>query len=220
MRLHGSKLPDPYVLNLRLTKMEDADGRAKSIKKPKIRRRRGGGAGGRYKRPEPETSSSEAEQLISERDGYDDEPNIVPRGEEADPDKDMSATEKELRELEDEEVRRTNAYPSALNTIGSIHQRRWYLSLERPECGFVETRRQGRSVWDRKRGDAASAASSELEPTQHVQGEGAQPLSYPFYVRGVEHERSVVTGRTAEDIMRDEGVRGFIRRKGWMPVLN
>jgi hypothetical protein len=36
----------------------------------------------------------------------------------------LSAIERELRELEDKEVRRTNAYPGASNTIGSVHQQR------------------------------------------------------------------------------------------------
>lgn len=41
----------------------------------------------------------------------------------------------------------------------------------------------------------------------------------PFYVRGPEVERSVVTGRRGQDVLEDEGVEGFITRKGWRAVL-
>ncbi|KAL8876217.1 MAG: hypothetical protein Q9192_008902 [Flavoplaca navasiana] len=36
---------------------------------------------------------------------------------------------------------------------------------------------------------------------------------------GRDHERSVVTGRTADEVMEDEGVEGFTGRKGWRAVL-
>lgn len=35
-----------------------------------------------------------------------------------------------------------------------------------------------------------------------------QRLSYPFYVRGVEHERSMVTGRRGQYAVRDGGCSG------------
>lgn len=41
----------------------------------------------------------------------------------------------------------------------------------------------------------------------------------PFYVLGREVERSVVTGRTADEVMSDEGVEGFVGRKGWRAVI-
>ncbi|KAJ3552139.1 hypothetical protein NPX13_g11184 [Xylaria arbuscula] len=41
LQLHGSRLPTPYVLYLRLTREEDAAGRARSTRTPKTRRRRG-----------------------------------------------------------------------------------------------------------------------------------------------------------------------------------
>lgn len=40
----------------------------------------------------------------------------------------------------------------------------------------------------------------------------------PFYVMGREIERSVLTGRTADEVMADEGVEGFVERKGWRAV--
>lgn len=43
--------------------------------------------------------------------------------------------------------------------------------------------------------------------------------SEPFYVRGPEVERSVVTGRLGREVLEDEGVEGFIPRRGWRAVL-
>lgn len=117
----------------------------------------------------------------------------------------VSALEREIAEQEDEEVRLTNAYPGATNNIGSIHQRRWYLSMDRYASGFrplpIENRSQGgRRMWTRRR-------------------EGKILLGFePFLVMGRELERSVVTGRTADELMADEGVQGFVGRKGWRPV--
>ena len=41
----------------------------------------------------------------------------------------------------------------------------------------------------------------------------------PFFVSGREVERSVVTGRLADEVLRDGGVEGYVARKGWRPVL-
>lgn len=41
-----------------------------------------------------------------------------------------------------------------------------------------------------------------------------------FVVRGREVERSVVTGRTGEEVLRDEGVEGFVGRGGWRGVVD
>ena len=38
----------------------------------------------------------------------------------------------------------------------------------------------------------------------------------PFFVRGREVERSVVTGRTAGDVLRDGGVEEWKGRGGWI----
>ncbi|OAA46928.1 ABC1 domain containing protein [Metarhizium rileyi] len=201
LQLHGSKLPETYVLNIRLTKTEDAEGRAKRHKGPPRKRRR-------VERVEPETSSE-----TDFNDGGED--SVIPQGKEAEG-RDVSAVvDREVQELEDAEVRRTNAYPGASNTIGSIHQRKWYLSLDREACGFEERREGGKTVW---RLPSTSASAPPLAPKSEK--DMMRRLSFPFYVRGIEHERSVVTARTGEDILRDEGVQRFIRRKGWLPVLN
>ncbi|KAF9774487.1 hypothetical protein IL306_007507 [Fusarium sp. DS 682] len=197
IRLHGSRLPDPYVLNLRLTRSEDVASRVRSGRTPQKRRRRH-----TQTETQPETSDEE--------DSGNEECEYVPTNTDAGANtENLSAMEREICELEDEEVRRTNAYPGASNTIGSVHQRRWYLSLDRPACGFVEKRTKGHSVWELKDG---------TESESEARDNGC--LSYPFYVRGVDHERSVLTGRRGADILKDEGVHKFIQRKGWKPVLN
>ncbi|KAH6960655.1 DNA polymerase ligase-domain-containing protein [Fusarium avenaceum] len=196
LRLHGRRLPDPYVVNLRLTKSEDVAGRVRSGRTPRKRRRRG---------VQMDTQPETTDEDESDVDESEDVPTNVDESTDA---KGLSAMEYELRELEDEEVRRTNAYPGASNTIGSIHQRRWYLSLDHPGCSFLEKRTNGRSVW-------------ELQNSREIRDEETENgrLFYPFYVRGADHERSVVTGRYGGDILKDEGVDKFVQRKGWRPVL-
>ena len=117
-------------------------------------------------------------------------------------DADASAIEQELAEQEDEKIRLTNAYPGATNSINSIHQRTWYLSMDRQASGFVPHKhRDGTREWVQKQ-DGKSSLGFE-----------------PFFVRGREIERSVVTGRLAEEVMSDEGVKGYVGRKGWRPIL-
>ena len=41
----------------------------------------------------------------------------------------------------------------------------------------------------------------------------------PFFVRGRDVERSVVTGRTGGEVLADEGVEGFVGKKGWRGVV-
>lgn len=109
----------------------------------------------------------------------------------------------EIEEQEDEQVRLTNAYPGATNSINSIHQRKWYLSMDRHASGFMPlTDSDGVRRWERRR-----------------DGDGRLLGFEPFFVKGRDHERSVVTGRTADEVMGDEGVEGFTGRKGWRAVL-
>ncbi|OBT78296.1 hypothetical protein VF21_02992 [Pseudogymnoascus sp. 05NY08] len=111
------------------------------------------------------------------------------------------ALEWKRKEVEKREVRRVNAYPGAENTIGSLYQRKWFLCLDREGSGFCKADRDG--VWERRKGEGGALEGFE-----------------PFYVRGVEEERSVVTGMKAEHVMRDAGVVGFVRRKGWRAILD
>lgn len=215
LKLHGARLPRTYVVNLRLTKNEDAAARAKAAarwsEKPRRRRRRGSQVQKNKTKKQshtgPDTSSSSSSNS-SGGEGAEETYNDGSRGKSAEG---LSEMEKELRELEDEEVRRTNAYTGAVNTIGSVHQRKWFLSLDRETCGFVRTKKEGRVWWERKAGHHDDMSRGE---------EASDRLKWPFYVRGPEHERSVVTGRLGADLLRDEGVVGYIGRKGWRPILN
>ncbi|KAG5950184.1 hypothetical protein E4U53_005408 [Claviceps sorghi] len=213
IRLHGSKLPGNYVLNLRLTRVDDEKGRAKNARGPTRKRN------SRRRRDQESSSARDDSSDVQQNrdDDDDDEKNLVPK--ERDDSGGISSTERELRELEDAEVSRTNAYPGATNSIGSIHQRKWYLSLDRTASGFVPRRaKTGKVIWT----SAADADEDTKRAGIHQDDDRKrmQRLSFPFYVRGVECERSVVTGRRGDDVLRDETVDGFIHRKGWRPVLN
>ncbi|KAF6814744.1 hypothetical protein CPLU01_14328 [Colletotrichum plurivorum] len=200
VRLWGSKLPKGYVLNLRLTKGEDLEGRRKSertLGRPARKRRRGGGK----KEVLIETSEEEGDEE-GEEDVVPDPSSGAGEGE-----KGLTDVDRELRELEDEVVRQTNAYKGAENSVGSVHQRRWYLSLDREASGFVRKVVDGKRVWVPK---------EERVEDSNESGR----LRFPFYVGGPDVERSVVTGRLGQEVLWDEGVTGFVKRKGWKPVLN
>ncbi len=110
-------------------------------------------------------------------------------------------------EAELETIRVTNTYPGgATNTISSIHQRRWFLTLDRHNSGFVPQLHEdsGHRTWVR----ACSRAD-----------DGARDASDTFHVLNREVERSVVTGRLAAEILADEGVEGFVPRGGWRAVV-
>lgn len=231
LRLRGARLPRNYVINLRMTREDDAVGRARAArateKSPLPRRRRGEGGGGggpqqqRQQQPQDQARrkrwrpniSSDTSSSGSEEEEEGEEEGREPGGDE---DAGLSAMDRELRELEDAEVRRTNAYPGATNSIGSVHQRRWFLSLDAAACGFERTRRDGGRVWWEPPG---SEEGIKDEADEENNNEDSR-LRWPFYVLGPEHERSVVTGRLGADVLRDEGVVGYVGRKGWRPILH
>ncbi|CAJ2500504.1 Uu.00g033570.m01.CDS01 [Anthostomella pinea] len=246
LRLHGTRLPPNYVLNLRLTRGEDATGRARSANSrtgQKRRRRRVGpdpsskGKSKGKKTREPATSSdSEPPDYDHPKSGHpssSSKPGSIPGQEAGNDDGAVGEDEAEIvnapaeadqegvsaMEREDEEVRRTNAYTGATNSIGSVHQRRWYLSLDREACGFVKLRREGRIVWEPGAGVGSGGSTAGLDSVERKEGGDGGRLSFPFYVRGAEAERSVVTGRLGAEVLRDEGVVGYVGRKGWQPVL-
>lgn len=106
-------------------------------------------------------------------------------------------------------IRLHNAYPGATNSINSIHQRKWYLSLDREACGFRPTNRIefGRRVWER--------------PSTDDDGGSLNLGGFaPFYVRGRDVETSIVTGRLAKDVASDEGLVGYKPRGGWRAVTD
>lgn len=226
LQLHGARLPRTYVVNLRLTRNEDAAGRAKAARaamkkrKGETPRRRLPLRKQKSRKNGPDTSSSGEDAEGAEDGGEEEGEEATKEGHGGPRGKDgaaagLSEMERELRELEDEEVRRTNAYTGAVNDIGSVHQRKWFLSLDREACGFEKMRRDGRAWWERRREEGGEEGEEEGEGE-----EGGERLEWPFYVRGPEHERSVVTGRLGADILRDEGVVGYVGRKGWRPILH
>lgn len=105
----------------------------------------------------------------------------------------------------DATIRAENAYPGSINTIGSIHQRRWFLTLDRANSGFK---------------DEPGSGPAGKRWVRRLDANHRQMLGFePFYVRGPEAERSVVTGRLGREILEDEAVQGFLPRRGWRPVL-
>ncbi|KAI1090362.1 DNA polymerase ligase-domain-containing protein [Rostrohypoxylon terebratum] len=194
LRLNGTRLPPNYVLNLRLTKEEDVAGRIKSTRAYATTKARCFVIMGKGSDPDSDVDESEivnapVEQAEAGNGG-------------------ISPMEREIRELEDEEVRRTNAYPGAVNLIGSVHQRRWHLSLDREACGFTRKRKDGCVFWELDRGEHPT---KEKEGDDEVGNNGR--LAFPFHVRGVDVESSVVTGRKGADVPRDEGVEGVTQEQ-------
>ncbi|KAF7188464.1 hypothetical protein HII31_10126 [Pseudocercospora fuligena] len=177
LRLHGTKLPEGYTIALRLP---SANNKAAQPKKPRRKRRRMDPA--KIVQTAATTSSegeSDAEAVSSA--SRDDMPDA----------NDMEAANAS-EDDENEVMRSNNAYTGASNTIGSIHQRHWFLTLDRSNSGFTKAR-------------------SGPDAGRWVGGDA-------FFVRGRDHERSVVTGRLADDVMADEGVEKFVGRKMWRPI--
>jgi len=167
LRLHGIRLPHNYTVILRLPSNE-------IIKKPTARRRRGRSQRSSATRT-PATSSDEA--IVADASVHE---------EVADQDLDTDTEE-------DDQTRTTNAYPGSTNDIGSVHQRRWFLQLDRQGSGF--------------------------SPDTSVSGRGKWTGGFnSFLVRGRDHERSVVTGRLARDVESDEGIEDFVGRGGWTGI--
>jgi hypothetical protein len=118
---------------------------------------------------------------------------------------------REIAEKEDAQTRATNAYRGASNTIESVHQRKWFLLLDKTASGFVRTKDEdGKTKWVRGRNQTGSGGSE----SERLGG------FEPFVVAGRDIERSLVTGRLAQDVLRDEGVVGYKGRAGWRPIVN
>lgn len=114
----------------------------------------------------------------------------------------------------DHQIRLSNAYPGATNDIGSVHQRRWFITLDRPNSGF-RPEPTGSSG-----GSGSGSGKKKKQWVRRPSADGQRLLGFePFYVRGPEYERSVVTGRLGREVLHDEGVEGFVPRKGWRPVV-
>lgn len=180
MRLHGTRLPHGYTIFLRLPSTNDT---GKQPRKPARKRRR--------KVPDSEPRQMDRNEL-----------NGSDKGETTSAIEDIEAGVASDDD-EDEMIRQNNAYPGASNTIGSIHQRHWFLGLDRSNSGF----RKARSGPDEDRWVRTTRQDGTLGGFE------------PFIVRGRDHETSVVTGRRSEDILGDEGITNFMGRKMWRPII-
>ncbi|KAM3425032.1 hypothetical protein BST61_g7001 [Cercospora zeina] len=178
LRLHGARLPQGYTIALRLPSHND---RSSQPKKPVRKRRRINPA-----------KTRETDIATSSEDDSDTRTKVTSTQEEALEDDHLDAANAS-EDDGDATIRANNAYTGATNTIGSIHQRHWFLTLDRPNSGFQKSR----------------SGSDE--------GRWVGPWE-TFYVLGREHERSFVTGRLADQVMADEGVKRFIGRKMWRPI--
>lgn len=194
LRLHGSRLPKNYTISLRLSSENDNEARARPITKKRRRRNRLPStktnrtpSTSRSPSPDTQTARPMPQAFVSENRHKED----VDEGHSA------SASDSESA---DAKTRLTNAYPGATNSVGSIHQRRWFMSLDRPNSGFFQDKIE--KTWKRAEGSG------------NLRGFDA------FHVRGPEAERSVVTGRTGNEVLEDENVTGFMPRRGWRPILN
>lgn len=180
LRLRGTKLPQNYVVSLRLPSAND---KSAQPRKPRHKRRRTDPAQKAAKTSAP-TSDTESDAAST--------PELAD-GESAVNDE-ASAAAQASEDEEDATIRANNAYTGSLNTIGSVHQRHWFLTLDRTASGFRKSRR----------GSDAGRWVGEWEP---------------FYVLGRDHETSVITGRMADEVMADEGVDKFVGRKMWRPIV-
>ncbi|KAL1961054.1 hypothetical protein VTO42DRAFT_4942 [Malbranchea cinnamomea] len=198
LRLHGTRLPPGYTITLRLTSSNLA---AANRDQPVRKRRRKAVKSEPARTPSPETSDDDDGDLPSRSPSTSGpapgQKTPAEMGTHSDAD-------------EDENIRRTNAYPGAVNSISSVHQRRWFLSLDRINSGFEKQAYHDAGTWKQR---WVRKKVEEEDGTMRSLGFD------PFYVRGPDVERSVVTGRLGSDVLKDEGVTGLVGRRGWRPVL-
>ncbi|PSK50460.1 hypothetical protein B9Z65_404 [Elsinoe australis] len=191
LRLHGTRLPPDYTIAMRLPRQNY---RGKQPGPPKRRRRK---KEPQAKAPEPETTDSDTSISTSSTatSSANEETAKLKEAAAASDDEDRDAVEREL-------TRANNAYPGATNDIGSIHQRQWFLSLDREASGFVKERSgPDKGRWVRTKTDDGTMGGFET-----------------FFVQGREVERSIITGRMAMDIMDDAGMKGYKGRKMWRAI--
>jgi len=183
LRLHGTRLPSGYTIALRLPSSNDS---RTQPRKPRTKRRRLG--------PAKAAEIAKQRTLVEDGGTSDDEPMLEGEVTDTAPvhetNGDAALASEGEGEDEDATIRTNNAYPGATNTIGSVHQRHWLISLDRKTSGFERG-------WNGRWKDGWE----------------------PFFVKGRDVERSVVTGRLADDVMSDEGVEKFVGRKMWRAIL-
>lgn len=86
------------------------------------------------------------------------------------------------------------------------------MNLKRAASGFVPHLKNGKVVWRASAEDVgaeANAGANRSDIRKNLENPvQLQRLLHPFYVRGVEHERSMVTGRRGQYALRNEGCSG------------
>ncbi|KAJ5935249.1 hypothetical protein N7466_004796 [Penicillium verhagenii] len=198
LRLHGTRLPKDYTVILRMDKGTDY---TRTNRKGPKRRRKPVGPGHIAQRP-PSTSDSDIEP--TSESAHESAAKTPQTG-------DAEATHSDNDV--DIQIQTNNAYPGSTNTIGSIHQRRWYLSMDRTNSGFTLVKPRNE--------DGITPSSSKKRVWVRTRSrDGTVGGFEPFFVHGPEVERSIVTGRLGKDVLGDEEVEGFVPRRGWRPVLN
>ncbi|RJE17454.1 hypothetical protein PHISCL_10209, partial [Aspergillus sclerotialis] len=172
LRLHGTRLPKNYTITLRLDK---ASGFSKPVHLPQKRKRR------RLQSTRAVNSRRQSTSSPSLSPPPANSYETQPKDQHTDPEDSSETNAPASSDTEtDHQIRINNAYPGSTNTIGSIHQRRWFITLDRENSGFVpeNSTGSGKKTWVRKR----EPRTGELMGFE------------PFYVHGPDVERSVVTG--------------------------
>ncbi|KAG8625441.1 hypothetical protein KVT40_007192 [Elsinoe batatas] len=191
LRLHSTRLSKNYTLALRLPRQNFRHNQPRA---PKRRRRHDPSP--KPKPSSPETTASDTDTSLTSTStapsSIADEKADLKAAAAASDDEDSARDERERGR-----IRETNAYPGATNDIDSVHQRQWFMALDREASGFVK--RKG--TWERREGRDGELSGFEK-----------------FVVGGREVERSIVTGRLAGEVMEDAGVKGFRGRKMWRAI--
>jgi len=217
LRLHGTKLPSGYTLALRLTQ---DNYRSEQPKKPSKRRKRQAPGARKVQDYDSDSQESSTDNRRPPKRGLSSlsrlsSPPASPRtrSDVTDGNTRADAAAAVASDAEDEAIRANNAYTGATNDIGSVHQRKWFLSVDRAKSGFIKRVAQSASgfvetTWTRRRAEEDLANGIV----------GSAKGFDRFVVGGREIERSVVTGRLAGEILADECVVGFVPRGHWRAI--
>ncbi|OQD82717.1 hypothetical protein PENANT_c020G10126 [Penicillium antarcticum] len=198
LRLHGTRLPKNYTIALRMDKTtnyqkpirQGPKRRRRHVSTIKILRAPSTSDSERSSPPPPEPDRTASSPASTPRTNQD--RSRLPRSKSDSENGNGSHSE----HTTDLDIQLKNAYPGSTNSIGSIHQRRWYLSLDRVNSGFEPS------------SERIHSSSSKPKAKVKVWGRRSDGGFEAFHVHGPEEERSVVTGRLGMHVLEDEGVNG------------
>ncbi|KAK8165218.1 DNA polymerase ligase-domain-containing protein [Phyllosticta citrichinensis] len=212
LRLHGTRLPPNYTINMWLPSANRAP-RAKSNPATRpIRRRRSKHISRHHNSTRASASAPLPLSTDSDPDPSDsDFPSGGALGDREDAEEKKSADDD--NDDEAAAIRAANAYTGATNSIGSVHSRQWYVSMNKQLCGTA-------SHLAVPSPSSSSSTPAPLSKGRERRDDGREIAAAAFFVRGPAVERSVVTGRLAADVIADEGVAGFVPRSGWRAIVN